>query len=211
MFQPADCEMNWNFVLGKRRGRIARKPFWIATIAIYGLSASVVWLAYYTAVHYRTLNGAEFGTIVNCLVSVQLFLMCPVIIKRLHDRDRSGWWLIPVWIVPQAYLFIGKAYVQVLNATYGGVETACNLALIVIIAWAIIELAFRRGTAGPNRFGVNPLPIRLPSSQPVAPAILSRRSGLSFGEHYMARLQRPENRLSAFKPVSPEPIVGVLA
>ena len=110
--------MDWNFLLGKRRGRIARKPFWIATLAIYGLGVLAVFASYYAAVHHRVLNAHEFSTIVNALISVQLFLMCPVILKRLHDRDRTGWWLIPIWIAPQAYMFFGQHLIDAVSGSF---------------------------------------------------------------------------------------------
>lgn len=200
--------MDWNFLLAKGRGRIARKPFWIATLAIYGLSIAVIWVSYYTAIHYRTLTAAEFGTIVNCLVSVQFFLMCPVIVKRLHDRDRSGWWLIVVWVMPQAYLLFALQPVRALSATYAGLETASMLAVIVIACWTVIELLFGRGTPGPNRFGVNPLPFRLQAATPMSPDAPPQRAAQNFAEPYLARLERPENRLSAFHPAIPQLVPG---
>lgn len=198
--------MDWNHLLGKRSGRVTRKPFWIATIAIYSLSVFIVWAGYYTAVHYRTLTATEFGTIVNCLISVQFFLMCPLIIKRLHDRDRSGWWLVVAWIAPQAFLLLGLGYIKTLGTAYAGLETAGWLALVVIVTWALIELGFRRGTEGPNRFGVNPLPIRLRSRQLASPATVAMRAGLSFGEPYAARLQESRNRFEALHPLCSAPL-----
>lgn len=196
--------MDWNFLLAKGRGRITRKPFWIATLAIYGLSIAIIFVSYYTAIHYRTLTAQEFGTIVNCLISVQFFLMCPVIIKRLHDRNRSGWWVLLVWVAPQAYLLFALQQVRALGATYTGLETAATLAVIVIACWAVIELMFRRGTPGPNRFGVNPLPFRLRAAKPVITDAPPQRPGLTFAEPYLERLQKPGRRMSALHPVIPQ-------
>jgi len=47
--------------------------------------------------------------------------------KRCHDRDRSGWFLL-VGLIP-----------------------------LVGAIWLLIDLGFLRGTAGPNRFGPDPL------------------------------------------------------
>jgi|SRR5882724_5317860 len=48
-------------------------------------------------------------------------------IKRWHDRNKSGWWIL-INLVP----YLGQV-------------------------WAFIELGFFRGTKGPNRFGPDPL------------------------------------------------------
>jgi uncharacterized membrane protein YhaH (DUF805 family) len=68
---------------------------------------------------------------IECVTSIlSLILLWPNIAvgaKRCHDRDRSGW-----------YQLIG--FIPVVG-------------LIILL----IELGFRRGTAGPNRFGADPL------------------------------------------------------
>ena len=50
-----------------------------------------------------------------------------VYIKRFHDRDKSGWWVL------------------------------LNLVPVIGWLWALIDNGFLRGTDGPNRFGENPL------------------------------------------------------
>jgi len=72
-------------------------------------------------VHYRMpgyhlLILLALGTWINVAISVQ----------RLHDRDKSGFWLIPMLLIPGGSI------------------------------WMIIELGFLRGTPGPNRFGPPP-------------------------------------------------------
>ena len=68
-----------------------------------------------------------------------LFAYCiyvPACIRRAHDRNKSGWWAI-LYAVPQ----IGWL-------------------------WAFIELGFMKGTAGPNRFGADPLAPPSPAATP---------------------------------------------
>src|SRR3546814_14546367 len=56
-----------------------------------------------------------------------------IAIKRWHDRDKSGWWILIV-LIP-----------------------------IVGPIWALVENGFLAGTAGPNRFGPDPLQDRVVS------------------------------------------------
>lgn len=77
------------------------------------------------------LANAANSTALNVLsILVKLILIWPsfaIGAKRCHDRDRSGWFQLIV-LIP-----------------------------IVGAIWLLIELGFLRGTAGPNRFGPDPL------------------------------------------------------
>jgi len=72
-------------------------------------------------------------------------------VKRLHDRDRSGWWILVFYFGP---------------GVLAGLETSTEadfaslvlgLAAFVVSIWGLVELGFLRGTSGPNRFGPDPL------------------------------------------------------
>jgi uncharacterized membrane protein YhaH (DUF805 family) len=69
-----------------------------------------------------------FGSLLLWLV-----IACPVI-RRLHDRGKSGWWYLG---------FIGTAFIPYLN--------------VITSIWFLIETSFLRGTVGPNDYGPDPL------------------------------------------------------
>jgi len=73
-------------------------------------------------------------------------------VKRLHDRDRSGWWILLFYFGPTVL-----AAAQ--NSTADGslASTVLGLGTFAIWVWALVELGFLRGTSGPNRFGPDPL------------------------------------------------------
>jgi signal peptidase I len=117
----------------------------------------------------KRLNRAKWWTILLvlsliCVVNqerIVVFAICvlvslPIIVlvsvRRLHDIDKSAWWLVPFWLVP-AVLDIGSEF---LDASWG--LTAPVLAANAILqGWALFEFGFRPGTLGPNRFGPDPL------------------------------------------------------
>jgi uncharacterized membrane protein YhaH (DUF805 family) len=70
-------------------------------------------------------------------------------VRRLHDRDRSGAWLLALYGIPAAG--IGIFILPMVS------NPARTLVLFFIIfpstLWACIALGFQRGTVGPNRFG----------------------------------------------------------
>jgi uncharacterized membrane protein YhaH (DUF805 family) len=74
------------------------------------------------------------------------WIVVAVASKRLHDRNKSGWWLIVFVLTP---LVVGAL----------GAFTRSDALLAVAFAfhfWSFVELGCRRGTAGGNRFGPDP-------------------------------------------------------
>ena len=69
-------------------------------------------------------------------------------IKRLHDRDKSGWWLLAFYLVPALLDGVGRT----MNS-----PVIFGLASLAVSIWAIVELGFLRGTTGPNQYGPDPL------------------------------------------------------
>lgn len=72
-------------------------------------------------------------------------------IKRLHDRNKSGWWIVPFVVAPGLF---GRFEGWLGDSS---AATVLGLAVFVFSAWGFIELAVLKGTRGPNRFGSDPL------------------------------------------------------
>jgi uncharacterized membrane protein YhaH (DUF805 family) len=72
-------------------------------------------------------------------------------ISRLHDRNRSGWWIVP---------FVGATglFDQFEGRLAGSWATfPVRLAVLIAFIWGLVEMSGLRGTNGPNRFGPDPL------------------------------------------------------
>jgi uncharacterized membrane protein YhaH (DUF805 family) len=72
-------------------------------------------------------------------------------IKRLHDRNRSGWWMVPFVVAPGLFGRIENP----LADSYA--VAVLGLAMFVLYIWGVVELYFLRGNPWPNRFGPDPL------------------------------------------------------
>jgi uncharacterized membrane protein YhaH (DUF805 family) len=96
------------------QGRVDRARFWIATVALTAVTIAVDYAFY-------LMTGTYTGGIVLGL------MWLPFLIRRWHDRDKSGWWAL-LLAVP----------------VFGWV-------------WTLIEAGFLPGTTGPNRFGDEPV------------------------------------------------------
>lgn len=73
-----------------------------------------------------------------------------ITIKRLHDRDKSGWWSLLFLVAPSVLSGVGAAFGQGAGALTGLVSAGISI-------WMFVELGCFRGTVGPNRFGPDPL------------------------------------------------------
>jgi uncharacterized membrane protein YhaH (DUF805 family) len=93
------------------------------------------------------------------LYFVSLFAVCT---KRLHDRNKSVWWLIPFLIVPSSVALLDYWPAPDLLALgdefgpSGIVSAIADLIGTSFIFWAFLELTWMRGTRGINRFGPDP-------------------------------------------------------
>ncbi|WP_019903190.1 DUF805 domain-containing protein [Methylobacterium sp. 77] len=75
-------------------------------------------------------------------------------IRRLHDRDRTGWWLLPNTLATLA----GFAPIETFADAYPVAVIVATLALTGFSLWFLIETLGYRGTAGWNRYGAEPAP-----------------------------------------------------
>jgi len=101
----------------KAGGRLSRAGFWLHGLIIWGVFY-LVWSA---------LGNPAAGVltwVVNLPALAALVLLC---IRRLHDRNYSGWWLLLVAVPVVGALWLG---------------------------W---QLALRRGVPEGNRWGPDPL------------------------------------------------------
>ena len=73
--------------------------------------------------------------------------------KRLHDRDKNGWWLLVFWLLPFA-LFCGGFSIVFFDDPRTGRSGDFSTGSILIFAslppalWGIVELGILPGTKG---------------------------------------------------------------
>ncbi|KRA65535.1 hypothetical protein ASD89_18445 [Caulobacter sp. Root656] len=132
-------------------GRVSRLGFWRFQVA-QALAGAVLWCL----TMFATMAGGWLGLAPLLLIGPVLAAATYMAIRRLHDRGRSGWWMLPFCLGP--YLLMGAAHMLAsLLGTLGALlALPIFLAGLALQAWAWIELGFRRGTPGVNRFGPPP-------------------------------------------------------
>ncbi|WP_342737073.1 DUF805 domain-containing protein [Bradyrhizobium sp. B117] len=102
---------------------------------------------------YRLLPTADRPTLILKVLGTSLFfwILLATTIKRLHDRDRSGWWLVPLFFVPRLLLHFNELLP---DASW---FVPFDLAIDALWLWGFVELFIAPGTSGDNRFGPDPL------------------------------------------------------
>jgi uncharacterized membrane protein YhaH (DUF805 family) len=145
--------MNFVNLLFSYEGRINRAKFWLAVLAYVVIS---IVLGILLIVPYLGWLLAGVGYI--AMIVSGIF----VGIKRLHDRNKPGWWLVIFYVVPSILSGIG-AYMTFDAGEQTPVAMLLSLVSLAISLWAFVELGCLRGTVGPNQYG--PDPIAPPSGQ----------------------------------------------
>jgi uncharacterized membrane protein YhaH (DUF805 family) len=153
--------MDWGSLFFKFSGRINRAKYWLAALiyAVIYLVLAVVGYATDQSVVYQAING---------MLNIVIFISSLAVgIKRLHDRNKSGWYLLLFYIVPGILVTAAAVmYVTMDDATI--TSAVLGLAAFAIGIWAFVELGCLRGTVGPNRYGPDPIapatapPVRAP-------------------------------------------------
>jgi uncharacterized membrane protein YhaH (DUF805 family) len=151
--------MDWNFLFGFE-GRINRAKCWCVTLINSVLTLILLLLVPYNIVD-TFMNTDRFpamplmiallyGTIGPILI-ISTWCFAAVGAKRLHDRNKSGWCMVPFFVLP---ILLDKV------AEWPGapnVDFFFGLVAFGINIWAFVEIFCLRGTKGPNAFGPDPL------------------------------------------------------
>lgn len=125
------------------QGRINRSKYWLAVVIWL-----VIWCVLVALLLLTEFSAVAIGLAVIVLIPSTVSGIA-VGIKRLHDRDKSGWWLLIFYVVPPVLDGIGNAVPEM-----SFIFSAASLAITI---WMFVELGFLRGTRGPNRYGPDPL------------------------------------------------------
>ena len=133
-------------------GRINRAKYWRSTLlfTVAGLMAAVI---LFTAASV----AAPLFIIMVVLVLIPWLLWgFSITTERLHDRDKSAWWLVVFYLVPGVLGQLAKT-VWFFGATGAVLHYTFALASFALTIWGFVEIGCLRGTAGSNTYGPDPL------------------------------------------------------
>src|SRR3954452_21897069 len=146
--------MDWTTLLFSFTGRINRGKYWLAALIYVAgwttfIAVSLVWLGGLDIDNLLSFAGAA---LLIWLIGFILLILgawsgLAIGVKRLHDRDKSGWWVLVFWLGP-SYRSVSPAAPPDLVASL-----TLSLAARVLAIWAFVELGCLRGTPGTNQYG----------------------------------------------------------
>jgi uncharacterized membrane protein YhaH (DUF805 family) len=125
------------------KGRINRGKYWLVSLINLAILVVVVAAGW--------VGNSELAWILALAAGLAFFVsQYAVGAKRLHDRNKSAWWLLFYYVLPAIISPTGG------YASTGGVAILWLVSLGISIA-AFVDLGCLKGTTGPNRFGPDPL------------------------------------------------------
>jgi uncharacterized membrane protein YhaH (DUF805 family) len=138
-------------LLFSAKGRMNRAKYILVTLLYFLAAICGVMLAYFTMDSFTSTAGWIFVIVVYTPIGWSSVVIG---IKRLHDRNKSGWWVLLFYLAPNILDNAASSAERYGNSTAGIVAEAVGLAITL---WALVELMCLRGTIGPNRYGADPV------------------------------------------------------
>jgi uncharacterized membrane protein YhaH (DUF805 family) len=168
--------MDYKRFLFRFEGRINRARYWLATLVILCSMISVLLLLAAICLVFGIPTGPLTINIIGISASFQLsdddvaskaglfpqivtvlttlvfaWFYAAASMQRLHDRNKSSWWMVPFVAATGLYGQLGDR----LDGSWAAVLV--GLAVIIFFIWGLVEMYCLKGTCGPNRFGPGPL------------------------------------------------------
>ncbi|MBB3590648.1 uncharacterized membrane protein YhaH (DUF805 family) [Rhizobium sp. BK529] len=115
-------------------GRASRSEFWWFQLFNWLVGGLFSILGILTGANGAPWSSTNIFSIIGGLYALATLLpMIALLVRRFHDRNISGWWVLGLFVV-------------------------CFIPLVgLIAAIAFLVICVLRGTEGPNRFGPDPL------------------------------------------------------
>jgi uncharacterized membrane protein YhaH (DUF805 family) len=147
-------------------GRLNRAPYWKSIlVAMAFIPAAVILVIPYIAIEHpevsqqsQSMSPLGIATIAALCLLVLAYLVFAfaIMVKRMHDRNKSAWWIVPFFAIPEVLGLVIDPKLHPIDMPLG-LRLALNLLVLALSLWAFVELGCLRGTVGDNRFGPDPL------------------------------------------------------
>jgi uncharacterized membrane protein YhaH (DUF805 family) len=141
----------FDFMFGAS-GRISRARYW-RSLLIHGAGGLFVAVILFIA---AGIAAPLFVAMVVLVLIPWLMWGFAIHTERLHDRDRSAWWLAMFFLLPG--VLVQLARFTAFAGSIGVVQHhLLELAAFALSTWGFVEIGCLRGTAGTNTYGPDPL------------------------------------------------------
>lgn len=142
-YPPTPVEQGLMQKFFSTKGRLNRKRYFLRGLAL-ALPNFLGFFLIFLADAKTTPDNNIFvllGLLGFAIVLVGMISSVTLLIRRLHDLDKSGWWAIPLWILS---IISWTPRFQILS---------------IVSMPFFLYILFKRGTVGSNQYGLDPLGI----------------------------------------------------
>jgi len=117
-------------------GRLRRSHFWLGIVILWVIEMVIMMALVMPGIRAAAMGGSPGPLVLvgQLLLLVLLWPALAVQVKRWHDRDKSGWWVL-ISLIP-----------------------------LIGFIWVIVECGILDGTPGPNKFGPSPKGVSGPAA-----------------------------------------------
>jgi len=143
--------MRWVHLLTGFSGRIGRRAFWIGSLSFLPIFVVLV----FGLAGIMRPTGATQAEIFAFYASqiAALWTSAALIVKRLHDRNKSALWYPLFGLGPPFAYRLGNEFSSNISNQLSPAQLGFWLLSLALWLWAIVEPGFLKGAAGPNRYG----------------------------------------------------------
>ena len=149
-------------------GRSRRMEFWMwqlfkfgVVMAFYVILFAVAGSAIFSG--DPTALAATGGIVLILSLVLMLFMLAIIVpdiavaVRRLHDTERSGWWILAPLVPYLLMILLGTMVVAdpSMAGTVGILVMVCMLAALAL-GITLLVFYFLEGTRGPNKYGADP-------------------------------------------------------
>jgi uncharacterized membrane protein YhaH (DUF805 family) len=162
-----EASMDFKYLFFSFEGRINRAKFWLASL----MMAAIYMVTNFMIMFAIGLDQPLTTALALVTMIAGIWPIFALYVKRLHDRDKSAWWLLVFFAAPLVIDTAFQAWSGTLTwpwqappienfkqMVFGPAWWISWAAQAGIALWAFVELGCLRGTEGPNQFGPDPLP-----------------------------------------------------
>lgn len=137
------------FYLGIK-GRLGRAKFWLFNLFWIGLfMCGLVFM-----IEVFPIASHPVPRTMAILMSIALYyIQFSLMIRRLHDMGKSGWWFVLYFLVPSIYFAILPTLPEY------GASLVVSLVFAFVAMGGLANVGFAAGTKGPNKYDVEPVPV----------------------------------------------------
>lgn len=198
-------------------GRVSRREMWMKFLLPYGGLVTLTNLANMAVAATGMLGLLPLTIMVSSIVGLAMFWpSIAVPIKRFHDRNMSGWWVLIFFV-----LALVATLVMLAGTMAGPMVTLIGaVTLGAVLLWQFVILFVLPGTDGDNRFGSDPRlgasvssqAAGVPSSRPASAfdrradkAIADAKAAMKAGKTAPNRAEQRKQKVMGRKPDASAP------